>query len=168
MKVKRKKQNNSGRKSQPKEKRWFKFVTIGDGCWEWSGALVAGRYGCIAECGTPIRSVLAHRLSYEMFVGPIPDGLYACHRCDNTKCVRPSHLFLGTQLENMRDMVSKGRKPKTIRKKTHCFRGHEYSEQNTLKLKNGKRDCIECRKIRCDKRMFANADKSLLMETKGQ
>ncbi len=94
------------RKRRPAEQRWLDKVLVGDGCWEWQGAKIKG-YGVIRNDNGKI--VGAHRLSYEMFVGPLPSHLQVCHRCDNPGCVKPSHLFLGTQSDNNRDRDTKGR-----------------------------------------------------------
>lgn len=82
----------------------------GDGCWEWRAALNSAGYGVMASApGRGAKTVKAHRYSWQMHRGPIPKGMFVCHRCDNPKCVRPDHLFLGTSGDNHSDMVRKGR-----------------------------------------------------------
>ena len=76
--------------------------TIEGDCWLWLKHKTTSRYG-------GFRNLRANRASYIIHNGPIPDGMYVCHTCDIPHCVNPSHLFLGTQFDNMRDMVAKGR-----------------------------------------------------------
>ena len=80
-----------------------------DGCWLWTGATNRQGYGHLGPTTDAPFTVLAHRLSYIMHQGPIPDGMFGCHRCDNKLCVRPDHIFLGTPKDNTQDMVRKGR-----------------------------------------------------------
>lgn len=96
----------------PEERLWGKVIKGGpDDCWEWQGAQGNrghGRTMHYAPDGTRIW-IAAHRLAWELTHGPIPDGLFACHHCDNPPCCNPAHLFLGTAADNTWDMVTKGR-----------------------------------------------------------
>ena len=83
---------------------WDKVDKSGD-CWVWRGVSGNG-YGQFWNNG---KNVGAHRFAYSLANGPIPNGLFVCHHCDNPKCVRPSHLFLGTNSDNIVDSVVKGR-----------------------------------------------------------
>jgi hypothetical protein len=96
--------------------RFWDKVDKTDGCWLWTAATNGG-YGIIGtrKHASPVR---AHRVSWEIAFGPIPEGLFVCHNCDANypvgdktyrRCVRPDHLFLGTVLDNQRDMALKGR-----------------------------------------------------------
>lgn len=83
-----------------------------DGCWLWMGTkrpYKHGGYGIIKIDG---RWTRVHRVSFETFKGPIPDGIFVCHSCDVPLCVNPDHLFLGTLQDNNRDMYLKGRNAK--------------------------------------------------------
>lgn len=121
-------------------------------CWVWTGSrLKSGGYGLFCEGGITHR---AHRRSWELSHGEIPGGLFVLHRCDNPPCVRPSHLFLGTQADNNKDMTSKGRHRATFqaeyerrRRLTSCKKGHPY-EGNTYTRKDGSRFCKTCHKER--------------------
>jgi len=76
------------------------------GCWLWLGHLHGSGY---PRLKINKKNKSAHRYSYEAFVGPIPDGLLVCHKCDVPSCVNPAHLFVGTHKDNARDMMQKGR-----------------------------------------------------------
>jgi hypothetical protein len=107
-------------------------------CWIWIGATDSKGYG-----STHIRkkTTSAHRASYIHTFGSIPDGMQLCHRCDTPLCVNPSHLFPGTQQDNINDMMKKGRHGGKT--KTHCPSGHPYDEINT-RWYQGRRYCREC------------------------
>lgn len=85
--------------------RFWAKVLLGDGCWEWASGLSHGR----AIIGVNGRPKAAAIVSWNLANGEVPKGLKVCHECDNPKCVRPSHLFLGTQWDNIQDARRKGR-----------------------------------------------------------
>lgn len=97
------------------EQRFWRKVDKADGCWLWRGGTSNRGYGAAFVRG---RLVGAHRAAWELTYGPIPDGQWVLHRCDNPPCVNPDHLFLGTHEENMHDMASKGRRIGAGRKLT--------------------------------------------------
>jgi HNH endonuclease len=103
-----------GRPQESVDSRFWRHVTLRPGCWLWRGACIWSGYGRL-PWGTTIagkrvrKNLLAHRVSWEINYGPVPPGLLVLHRCDTPACVRPSHLFLGTQAANMADKVAKGR-----------------------------------------------------------
>jgi hypothetical protein len=119
-----------------------------DGCWIWKGRRTTRGYGTVnAGLG---KNLAAHRASWQIHNGPIPDGLWVLHHCDNPSCVRPDHLFLGTHDDNMRDMALKGRNARFQATKTHCPAGHPYSEENTYHppKRPSERTCKECARER--------------------
>ncbi len=93
--------------SESLEKFEKKFIKT-DSCWVWQGTITGQGYGQFYK--KEIGLQLAHRVSYRFYKGEIPKGINVLHKCDNPPCVNPSHLFLGTQRDNITDMIRKGRK----------------------------------------------------------
>ncbi len=121
-----------------------------NGCWDWLGSknikMPYGRF----RVGK--KGILAHRFSYTINVGKIPEGLCVLHKCDNPSCVNPEHLFLGTYLDNVRDCIKKGRDNKKFRGRTHCINGHQLVGNNLILEKGRWKRCKKCRQTYLKKR----------------
>jgi hypothetical protein len=112
-------------RKQPVKARFLDFVdrASDDECWHWLGATAGNGYGVIRS--NTGRMTYAHRLSYVIFHGKIPNGHHVLHHCDNPPCVNPKHLFVGTHLDNVRDMHAKGRKNQSFPLTDRWSRKHD-------------------------------------------
>ena len=115
--------------------RFWDKVEATDGCWIWGGSLYNTGYGEIRNKTTRL---LAHRVSWEIHFGKIPDGLCVLHRCDNPPCVNPKHLFLGTRGDNIRDCIQKGRnRPVTGKENANSKLTLDQAQEIKRELKHG-------------------------------
>jgi len=130
----------------PEDAFWNNIdFSLGGDCWIWNSD--RGRFwDGYGRASYHRKEYRAHRLSYLLNIGPVPDGLHVCHTCDVRDCVNPAHLFLGSRSDNMKDMISKKRGRNQV--KTHCVHGHEFSESNTKFKPNGNRMCVACAGLR--------------------
>ena len=114
------------------------------GCWIWTAGTTSDGYGQFSLGGGPKR---AHRVSYEHYVGEIPDGMLILHECDTPLCVAPEHLRVGTYAENTADMYERNRQhDHHFKTKEFCKRGHRIADNYNI-TSQGKRRCIPCRNL---------------------
>lgn len=105
----------AGKPKNAKQSFDQKWIFVPSGCWEWLSA-DPGTYGHFTMRGMGYRNQMnAHRASWILHNGAVPNGLFVLHKCDNKRCVNPEHLFLGTQADNMNDMSRKGRSYRGVR-----------------------------------------------------
>lgn len=109
-------------------------------CIEWGGGRFRSGYGDAWHDGRHWR---AHRLTWELANGPIPDGLHVLHLCDNPPCVNIDHLRLGTPADNAADKVLRRRHH--AYSQTQCKHGHEFTPESTYVAPDGRRSCRICR-----------------------
>lgn len=127
-------------------------------CWLWRGTKNRGTYGVL-------RRRLAHRVAYELFVGPIPAGMTIDHLCRNRTCVNPAHLEAVTLRLNVRRAWT-AKQPEAVRaqaesqSETHCAYGHEYTPTNTYEKPGGGRDCRACKREHLAAWRAANPERS--------
>jgi hypothetical protein len=126
-----------------------------DDCILWKRATAGRGYGYFREGG---KAQYIHRRSFEAFYGPLREGQFVMHTCDEPACYNPLHLVAGTHEDNMRDMASKGRASNGNRSKTNCPQGHPYDEENTC-VSGGKRYCRKCLATKALTRYYRNKEK---------
>lgn len=119
-----------------------KFVIEESGCWNWTRALQNRGYGYVAFNG---KMRLAHRVIYELLVGPIPSDKELHHVCHNRRCVNPEHLKLVTHHEHVLLDNTIARRNALA---THCVHGHPFDDENTHIRTDGKRYCRACARVR--------------------
>jgi len=125
---------------RPAIERFEEKFKKSDGCWEWTSSLNNNGYG---QFHYRKKNVYSHRFSYELYVGPIPNGMVLDHLCRNTKCLNPKHLEVVTQAVNM----ARGKMFKYRSEKTECPSGHTYDAANT-RMYEGRRYCRACHRVR--------------------
>jgi hypothetical protein len=128
------------------EERFWVHVVKSPGCWRWTGPTNYRGYGQIRKGGAATRNLLAHRVSWALHRGPIPEGLCVLHRCDDPPCTNPDHLWLGTIEDNNRDSRLKGRH--YMSRRSACSAGHPYIEGDSFSRYRGKRVCLICQRAK--------------------
>lgn len=123
-------------RGSPEERFWSK-VNKTDTCWLWVGAKDNNGYGAIRVNS---KNINAHRFSYQILKGRIGNGLFVCHSCDNPSCVNPEHLFLGTNYDNVQDMVKKMRNTLGEKNGMSFLSAEDVTKIRTIKDKYSRRE----------------------------
>ena len=127
------------------EKLLSRCERVNTGCLEWQGARFVQGYGAVQWCDAQWR---AHRVAWLLEYGDLPVDMDVLHRCDNPPCCNIVHLFLGSQKDNIRDSIYKGRWTQQSGK-THCPQGHAYAGENLYYCPPDRRRCRTCDRARC-------------------
>jgi hypothetical protein len=136
------------------ERFWSKVARGGTGgCWLWTAGKFSEGYGQFWRDG---RNLHAHRVAYELLVGPIPEGLNLDHLCRVRHCVNPAHLEPVTARTNLLRGVGQ---PARNARKTHCKNGHEFTPENTYEIRPGWRACRQCKRDHDQRRIAADPER---------
>jgi hypothetical protein len=138
------------------EERFYSYVDRSGDCWQWTGSVASHGYGYF---GVNYKTVYVHIFAYELLVGPIPEGLKLDHLCRNRSCCNPAHLEPVTNRTNILRGVSPAAQNARM---TVCSRGHELSGANLYVSPKGKRQCVECRRLRMRSRKMINGKRVYL------
>lgn len=122
------------RKNIPTETRLYKYIEKTETCWLWTGAMDKDGYGLFSTYW-PKKQNRVHRYLFELFNGPVPDHMNVLHKCDVRRCCNPDHLFLGTHLDNIKDMDKKHRRVNASQKGSANGES-KLTEDQVIKIRN--------------------------------
>lgn len=140
----------------PFEPYFWSLVDKSSDCWTWKGNIDSKGYGRVHCNGKRQR---AHRVSYELSIGEIPSGMLICHHCDNRKCVRPDHLFVGTASDNSLDCTKKGRN--TLINNPHLWNNGKHWKNN--KKARNKLSALRKEELSTGKRIVIRGEKGRIL-----